>query len=120
MFAPNSIILHVSLRDLAPGLLLTCDNLVDDVDHVCREQTSVHLAEQAVGHRGFIRGTLADVLQGRIPPRRDDQSITVFSPFGLGVLDVAVGKLVYELALEQNRGQSIKSFLPAAWAEEEA
>jgi ornithine cyclodeaminase len=119
-FAPGSIVLHVSLRDLAPELLLACDNLVDDAEHVCRERTSVHLVEQRVGHRDFIRGTLADVLQGRIPPRRDDQSVVVFSPFGLGVLDVAVGKLVYELALKENRGQLIESFLPAPWLAEEA
>jgi ornithine cyclodeaminase len=93
-FDHHPLVLHVSLRDLAPEILLGASNIVDDVEHCMKANTSPHLAEQLTGGRTFLDGTLADVLAGRlqVPPERT----VVFSPFGLGVLDLAVGKYVYD------------------------
>ena len=68
--------------------------IVDDVDHCLRAATSVHLAETAAGNRDFVDGTLFDVLTGALTP--DPDRTLVFSPFGLGVLDLALGRFVYD------------------------
>jgi len=112
----GSTILGVSLRDFTPAAMLSCDHVVDDVDHVCRAQTSVHLTMQLVGNNDFIKCTLADLLAAKVPRRQGEKTV-VFSPFGLGVLDLAVGKLVYELALQRQHGTMIPSFLPPVWTE---
>ncbi|MHA6630571.1 2,3-diaminopropionate biosynthesis protein SbnB [Pseudonocardia sichuanensis] len=93
-FAHAPVVLHVSLRDLAPEVVLASTNIVDDVDHCLKADTSPHLAEQRTGDRDFLHGTLDDVLTGRVSVP-DDRPV-VFSPFGLGVLDLAVGKYVYD------------------------
>ncbi|MFI6320159.1 2,3-diaminopropionate biosynthesis protein SbnB [Nonomuraea sp. NPDC050556] len=92
-FAHNPIVLHVSLRDLSPEIILASTNIVDDVDHCLKADTSPHLAEQLVGNRDFVHGTLDDVMSGRVELPADRP--LVFSPFGLGVLDLAVGTHVY-------------------------
>jgi ornithine cyclodeaminase len=93
-FEHNPLVLHVSLRDLAPEILLAATNVVDDVEHCLKANTSPHLVEQLTGSRDFLAGTLDDVMAGRVVPPTDRP--VVFSPFGLGVLDLAVGKYVYD------------------------
>ena len=93
-FSHNPLVLHVSLRDLAPEIILASANIVDDVEHCLTAGTSPHLAEQLTGNREFLTGTLNDVMAGRVSVPRDRP--VVFSPFGLGVLDLAVGKHVYD------------------------
>ena len=93
-FEHHPLVLHVSLRDLAPEIVLASTNIVDDVEHCLKADTSPHLAEQRTGNRDFVAGTLDDVMAGRVTLPADRP--LVFSPFGLGVLDLAVGKYVYD------------------------
>ena len=93
-FEHNPLVLHVSLRDLTPQILLASTNIVDDVEHCLKASTSPHLAEQLTGSRDFLAGTLDDVMAGRVTVPAGQPA--VFSPFGLGVLDLAVGKYVYD------------------------
>ncbi|EDY49088.1 2,3-diaminopropionate biosynthesis protein SbnB [Streptomyces clavuligerus] len=102
------LVLHLSLRDLSPDVILRSVNVVDDVEHCLKADTSPHLAEQRTGHRDFIDGTLCEVIRGtvRIPGDRP----VVFSPFGLGVLDLAVGRHVWEKTRERGELTVVDSF----------
>ena len=93
-FEHNPLVLNVSLRDLSPEVILASTNIVDDVEHCLKADTSPHLAEQQTGNRDFLAGTLAEVMEGKVSIPGDRP--VVFSPFGLGVLDLAVGKYVYD------------------------
>lgn len=108
-WGPETTLLHVSLRDLSTRLVLEADNVVDDVEHVLKARTSVHLAELETGRRDFIRCTLADVLAGAEPPRIAGKPL-VFSPFGMGVLDLAVARQALSAP-----GTVVPDFLPASW-----
>jgi ornithine cyclodeaminase len=108
LFQHNPVVLHLSLRDLAPEILLRSHNVVDDIEHVMKANTSPHLTEQRTGNRDFVSGTLADVIRGCRTVGRDRPII--FSPFGLGVLDVAVGKWVYDQAVATGRDLRLADF----------
>lgn len=101
---PGQVALNISLRDFAPEVILGADNYFDDVDHCMKANTSAHLAEQATGGRSFVTGTIADLLRGERLPA-DGRGVIV-SPFGLGVLDLAVGHFV--LAAARQRGTAIE------------
>jgi N-[(2S)-2-amino-2-carboxyethyl]-L-glutamate dehydrogenase len=91
------LVLHLSLRDLAPELILSASNIVDDAEHVMSAGTSLHLTERLTGHRQFLTGSLSEVMTGEcvVDPGRP----IIFSPFGLGVLDLAIGKFAYDRAV---------------------
>ncbi len=108
LFEHNPLVLHISLRDLAPEILLKSQNVVDDVEHVMKANTSPHLAEQKTGNRSFVTGTLADVMSGRRSVNRSRPII--FSPFGMGILDLAVGKWVYDQAVASGRELRLSDF----------
>lgn len=112
---PNSgspkVILHLSLRDLDSSIIENSYNVVDDFDHVCRAETSIYLTYKRLGHDRFVNTTLGNILTN---PNQEssfpkDKNI-IFSPFGLGILDVAVGSFVYEMAVKDNIGLKLVDF----------
>ncbi len=107
---PDQLILNLSLRDVHPTVMINCHNVLDDLDHCLTAQTSPHLTEIEYGHRDFIDGTLAEVLRGDVVITQDRP--TIFSPFGLGVLDLAVGCHIYQAAREQGQATEIPGFFP--------
>ncbi|MFI5772998.1 2,3-diaminopropionate biosynthesis protein SbnB [Streptomyces sp. NPDC051658] len=110
--AEDATVLHVSLRDLHVEEILGAQNVVDDADHVSREQTSVHLAEQAGGSRDFIDAEIGAILRDPASFRRDPARRAIYSPFGLGSLDIAVADRIRGIAQAAALGVAIDGFLP--------
>lgn len=109
LLRPGQVVLNVSLRDLAPELILSANNVFDDVEHCMKADTSAYLAEQLTGGRDFVTGTLAQIIRGKA--HLDPERATVFSPFGLGLLDLAVGRFVLNEAREQGLTTDIPDFI---------
>jgi ornithine cyclodeaminase/alanine dehydrogenase-like protein (mu-crystallin family) len=107
-FAPGQVVLNVSLRDVSADIVLSSYNVLDDVDHCLTAQTSPHLAELKSGNRDFVSGVLAQVIEGEVTLEADRTRI--FSPFGLGVLDLAVGAYVHRRAVETGQATSVADF----------
>lgn len=108
LFAHAPTVLHLSLRDITVNVILELQNFVDDIEHCLKARTSVHLAEMETGNRDFLDGTLVDVLDKKCTP--DPARARIFSPFGLGVLDIAVANLILKQAVATNTAIEIPEF----------
>jgi ornithine cyclodeaminase len=112
LFRHCPTVLHLSLRDICVNIILGSQNIVDDVDHCLKANTSLHLAEKATGNRAFVAGNLVNVLDKELRP--DPRKPRIFSPFGLGVLDLAVGNLVLEKAVSSGQATTLPDFFSNA------
>ena len=104
----NPIILNISLRDLAPETLISSNNIVDDIVHVLNANTSPHLTQQKYGHTDFINCTVDQLIDGY--NKFDDTKPIIFSPMGMGILDLAVAKYVYDEAKNSSLAIEISNF----------
>ncbi|BCB76882.1 2,3-diaminopropionate biosynthesis protein SbnB [Phytohabitans flavus] len=110
---PGAVVLHISLRDLTVPAILASHNVVDDVDHALRERTSLHLAEQETGGRDFVDASIGALLRGTAELSPEPGRPLVYSPFGLGVLDLALARYVRDEAARRGLGTTVDDFLPA-------
>lgn len=107
-FQPHQKVLNISLRDISPDVILASQNICDDIEHCLKASTSPHLAEQRSQGRDFIDGTLAGLMTGQFQVREDKPII--FSPFGLGVLDLALGKYLCQQAIATGNALTVPGF----------
>lgn len=107
-FAAGQIVLNISLRDIGPELIIDACNIFDDVDHCMKANTSPHLAEKMLGNRSFVTGTLAGLIRGEIA--LDRTRPLIFSPFGMGILDLVLAKRLYDEAMARNLTTPIPNF----------
>lgn len=112
---PGVTVLHLSLRDITAATMAACDHVVDDPTHAAREGTSLELAIREEGlDQGSVR-PIGALLSGAAPPRDPARSV-IYSPFGLGSLDVALARYV----LEQARGRGLTIEVPGFFGGAEA
>ena len=81
------------------------------VDHLGTAQAKsgdylMALADGAIAEDAIV-GELGRVAAGELVGRRDAQEITLFNSVGIGALDLAIGRLAYDRALEQGLGQPV-------------
>ena len=112
--APGALVAHVSLDDVMPDVVERSDLVVvDDWTLVSSDDRRLlgrmYHAGKLVGPSGESLGTaptsaprvsatLSDVLAGLHPGRRAAEDVILSNPFGMGILDVALGAAVLESA----------------------
>ena len=82
-----------------------------------KANTSPDLAERLSGGRAFVTGTIAELMEGSC--QVDRQRPTIFSPFGMGILNLAVGKWLYDLAMKTGECTVIPDFFYETPADEQ-
>lgn len=89
-----------------------CVNIFDDLDHVNRAATSIHLASKMTGNTNFVHSSLGDLLLGNVNlPERGERKM-IFSPFCSSVPDLSLADLALKKIPEDGGGTLVESFLP--------
>lgn len=109
-FSHNPSILNISLRDLSADIILNSINIVDDIDHCLKASTSPHLAYQKSGHHDFILCSISELITGSSSFPEVYTKPRVYSPFGMGMLDIALGSYVVHQIINNGKGMVVKDF----------
>ena len=104
----NPVVLHLSLRDLSPRIVYGSDNYVDDVEHASRARTSLQLSIKQYGDDAVAVTDMFTLLARSNLRKRACPAI--FSPFGLGMLDIALSSFVLRKSKEAGIGQLLDDF----------
>jgi N-[(2S)-2-amino-2-carboxyethyl]-L-glutamate dehydrogenase len=106
----DDLILHLSLRDLAPASMAGLEHWTDVRELALGESTSLGLAvEDKIVDTSDVT-ELGEVLAGRGRLSQLDGRVICFSPFGLGALDLALGIEVYNRVVSDGGGQIVDQF----------
>jgi len=90
--------------EIAPALYAQARVAVDSLEQ-CAEIGDLHHALKAgVVKREHVQATLAELVAGTKPGRRDAREITLFDSTGMGLQDVAAAAAIYRRALNEGAG----------------
>lgn len=85
-------------EELDPQILKRASVVVDDIKQAGSGGEINVPIQQGIYSIDDIRGTLAEVVLGKIPGRTDPSDVTVFDSTGIAIEDIAIAGLVYEKA----------------------
>lgn len=109
LFKHNPLVLNISLRDIGPDIILNACNVVDDPQHIFQENTSLAIALQKSAKTPLLVKSFPEMLAQKKRREKKDQ-LTIFSPFGLGILDLVLGRYIYQSAKKTNNLIQINNF----------
>lgn len=95
-------------REFDDDVVLRSNRIVVDSLDQCKIEAGEFVTSIETGKRHWEDFTeLRDIVAGSKPGRRDPGDITLFKSGGIAMEDVAVGKLVYDRALERGLGRHL-------------
>lgn len=98
-------------QELDPAIFAKSRIFIDDYAQA-RHSGEINLAlSQGLVPQENLLGSLGEVVAGKKPGRQDAQEITIFDSTGLVIQDLALGKLVFDVAREKGLGE-YKEFIP--------
>ena len=96
ILAHRPLILNISLRDISPEIIYASNNVVDDTNHCLNAQTSTHLAYLKYGNHDFIHSKIGQLIIDKSRLLNINKKQIIYSPFGMGMLDIAVAAYIYK------------------------
>jgi N-[(2S)-2-amino-2-carboxyethyl]-L-glutamate dehydrogenase len=103
---PGAFLSNVSIMDAARDVFLSADKVVvDDWEQCNREGKVIHrLTTEGLFSRERLHAELGEIVIGDRPGRERDDEVILLNPMGMGVIDVACGKAIYDRARQAKIG----------------
>ncbi|HHV78395.1 MAG TPA: ornithine cyclodeaminase family protein [Firmicutes bacterium] len=80
---------------------------VDDMEQACHSGEVSGPLEHGVIGRDHIRGTIGQIVAGKVPGRQSADEITMFDSTGLAIQDIATAAYLYEKARREKVGLEV-------------
>jgi len=88
-------------EELEPSILSQATVVVDNLEQASAAGEINVPVKKGLYKTGQIYATLAEIVSGRKPGRRDSGTVTVFDSTGVAIEDIALARLVYENACRE-------------------
>ena len=91
-------------RELDPEILKKGKIIVDDTEQTMHSGEINYPISKGILLKEDIYAELGDIIVGKKMGRTSEADITIFDSTGLAILDVAVGYMIFQKAIKENRG----------------